>query len=95
MENAIWGTLCCRLAGASTFNCIIKLYVVYVPRYKPREQLSVMFSLTDWQSTKQGGSKFIEFKFFPSLKISIYRVQNFAHNISIPMDKNKIKGVGG
>jgi hypothetical protein len=31
----------------------------------------------------------------PSLKISIYRVQNFAHNISIPMDKNKIKGVGG
>jgi hypothetical protein len=30
-----------------------------------------------------------------SLNISISRVQNFAHNISIPMDKDKNKGVGG
>jgi hypothetical protein len=29
-----------------------------------------------------------------SLNVSISRVQNFAHNISIPMDKDK-KGVGG
>jgi hypothetical protein len=31
----------------------------------------------------------------PSLNISISRVQNFAHNIIIPMDKDKNKGVGG
>jgi hypothetical protein len=30
-----------------------------------------------------------------SLNVSISRVQNFAHNISIPMDKDKNKGVGG
>jgi hypothetical protein len=28
------------------------------------------------------------------LNLSISRVQNFAHNISIPMDKDKNKGVG-
>jgi hypothetical protein len=31
----------------------------------------------------------------PSLNVSIFRVQNFAHNIIIPMDKDKNKGVGG
>jgi hypothetical protein len=31
----------------------------------------------------------------PSLNVSISRVQNFAHNISIPMHKDKNKGVGG
>jgi hypothetical protein len=30
----------------------------------------------------------------PSLNVSISRVQNFAHNISIPMHKDKNKGVG-
>jgi hypothetical protein len=30
-----------------------------------------------------------------SLDVSISTVQNFAHNISIPMDKDKNKGVGG
>jgi hypothetical protein len=30
-----------------------------------------------------------------SIMFSIFRVQNFAHNISIPMDKDKNKGVGG
>jgi hypothetical protein len=30
-----------------------------------------------------------------SLNVSISRVQNFAHNISISMDKDKNKGVGG
>jgi hypothetical protein len=29
-----------------------------------------------------------------SLNVSISRVQNFAHNISISMDKDKNKGVG-
>jgi hypothetical protein len=33
----------------------------------------------------------------PSLNISIYRVQNFAHNISIPMEEELVGGwrVGG
>jgi hypothetical protein len=31
----------------------------------------------------------------PSLNVSICRIQNFAHNISISMDKDKNKGVGG
>jgi hypothetical protein len=31
----------------------------------------------------------------PFLNIIISRVQNFAHNISITMDKDKNKGIGG
>jgi hypothetical protein len=30
----------------------------------------------------------------PPLNVSIFRVQNFAHNISTPVDKDKNKGVG-
>jgi hypothetical protein len=31
----------------------------------------------------------------PSLNVSISRVQNFVHNISISMNKDNNKGVGG
>jgi hypothetical protein len=56
-------------------------------KHQEQKQICILFSTVPAAS---------QYKLLPpSLNVSISRVQNFAHNISIPMDKDKNKGVGG
>jgi hypothetical protein len=62
--------------------------------HRPR-QLAVVDRRPRTQTDTTRGRDMSRILLPPSLNVSISRVQNFAHNISIPMDKDKNKGVGG
>jgi hypothetical protein len=62
------------------------------------ERPSLALRLSTYHTRRRNEQRFCrsqDIKIHTPLNVSISRVQNCAHNISIPMDKDKNKGVGG
>jgi hypothetical protein len=62
------------------------------------ERPSLALRLSTYHTRRRNEQRFCrsqDIKIHTPFNVSISRVQNFAHNISIPMDKDRNKGVGG